>query len=58
MICDEYPCDQCIHMRKDLLDGWNPACDAYPNGIPSHVILQTDVTKLKECRNGIKYEPK
>ena len=26
--------------------------------VPVDIILRTDVTKLPECRNGVRYEPK
>lgn len=57
MICLDYGCDECIHKRENI-DGWKCACDAFPEGIPNDIILKTDVRKLKECNNGIKYEKK
>ena len=57
MICVDYPCDNCIHKRANI-DGWKCACDAYPEGIPTEVILYTDVSKTKECNNNIGYESK
>ena len=54
MIC-LHPCDECIHIHEKLVDGWKPACDAFPEGIPDSV-YEINVTKLKECNNGIKYE--
>ena len=55
MICIDYTCDLCIHRHAVLLDGWNVACDAFPNGIPKGW-LNVDVTALAECANGIKFE--
>lgn len=49
-------CERCKHLRP-LLDGWEMACDAFPEGLPRGFFMQ-DVTKLPECANGIKYEPK
>lgn len=49
-----HPCDECIHIRKTLKDGWIPCCDAFPDGIPDEV-WNKNVTKLKECKNGFKY---
>ena len=55
MISLDYSCDNCIHKRKNI-DGWKCACDAFPEGIPNDIILRTDVTKLEECNDGIKFE--
>ena len=55
MICVNYPCDRCIHIRPNI-DGWTAACDAFPDGIPSEILFHTDTTKLPECNNGIGYE--
>lgn len=57
MICVDYACDKCIHQRPNI-DGWKCACDAFPDGIPSNIILRTDPRDLKECNNGIKFEEK
>ena len=57
MICVDYPCGKCIHQRENI-DGWECACDAFPMGIPDKYYFDIDVTKLKECNNGIKFEAK
>ncbi len=51
------PCDKCIHQHKELFDGWLMACDAFPNGLPLEHIYP-DLEKLKECNNGIGFEPR
>lgn len=56
MICVNYPCMNCIHIRPNI-DGWKCACDAFPDGIPDKYLFFEDVTKLSECNNGIGYEP-
>ena len=57
MIYFDSPCERCKHIRP-LVDGWNMSCDAFPNGFPRYFLRDYDVTKLKECANGIKFEPK
>lgn len=57
MICIDYACDNCKHQRPNI-DGWNCACDAFPEGIPGEFMCYSDPKKLKECNNGIGYEPK
>lgn len=57
MICIDYPCQNCAHFLGKI-NSWQCGCDAFPDGIPSEIIVKTDVKKLKECNNGIKYEPK
>ena len=52
----ETQCDKCIH-RYPNIDGWKGCCEAFPNGWPPKWLFE-DKTKLKECNNGIKYEPK
>ena len=56
MICVDYPCDRCKHQRENI-DGWQCACDAFPDGIPDE-FFRTDPRKLTECNNGIKFEEK
>ena len=58
MILIDHPCDRCKHLFPDLLDGWNMACNAFPNGIPDKFFKDTNPSELTECNNGIKYEPK
>jgi hypothetical protein len=55
MICIDYPCDRCKNAFEEMLDGWNTACKAFPEGIPVK-FLKIDVTKLAECANGYKFE--
>lgn len=40
-----------------LKDGWRGCCDAFPDGWPKGW-LNKNKRDLKECNNGIKYEPK
>ena len=50
-------CSLCKHSRKIKIDNWIPTCDAFPNGQP----LDWDygrVKDIKECNNGIGFEPK
>ena len=56
MICIS-DCFECKHQRDELLDGWRPCCDAFPNGIPMDFDYSM-VKKTKECNNGIGFEPK
>ena len=53
----DYPCDRCKYSHNELLDGWKPACDAFPDGIPVSM-LHVKVEELPECNNGIKFEEK
>lgn len=48
-------CGYCKHILPDI-DGWIPACEAFPEGIPDEILFYADVTKLPECNNGIKFE--
>jgi len=57
LIVVDWVCDSCKHEHDELIDGWNVSCEAFPNGMPKGW-PSLDVTKLKECANGIKYEPK
>ena len=61
MICVDYTCDKCKHRFEELADGWKPACEAFPDGIPNKFFLSRNGIRLN-CRNvinnGIKYEPK
>lgn len=56
MICVDYPCDDCIHKREKI-DDWKPACDAFPEGTPDEFLFRKS-KEIKECNNGIGYEPK
>lgn len=58
MIILETACDECVHYRGKV-NRWNVGCDAFPEGIPKGFdITKIDVKKLRECNNGIKFEPK
>ena len=57
MIYLNLPCDQCAHKRENI-DGWKCACDAFPDGIPIDLMFKSDPSKLSECNNGIGYEKK
>lgn len=48
-------CVTCKHQR-DLLDGWEFCCDAFPEGAPYDFKFGL-VKQMKECNNGIGYEP-
>ncbi len=58
MIYIDEGCSKCRHRFKNLLDGWKTACDAYPNGIPTEIIIDSDVRTLDECAPGYKWEPR
>ncbi len=55
MIYVEHPCDNCKYQRENI-DGWKCACDAFPEGLPRGFLFEGDI--MKECNNGIRYEPK
>ena len=57
MICVGYDCDYCKNMFKDKIDGWKTHCKAFPDGIPSNYFFKLNPSELKECNNGIGYEP-
>lgn len=44
-------CDNCKNCR--IIDGWNMACDAYPEGLPR------DISEINpyNCGNSVHYEP-
>lgn len=50
-------CDECKNKLPELIDGWNPACKAFPNGIADKM-RRADPRKLPECANGYKFEPR
>jgi hypothetical protein len=50
-------CDECVHCRRELVDGWKPACDAFPNGTPTSYLFLLDPAELPECADGIRFEP-
>ena len=58
MICIGYTCDKCKHEYNQLFDGWKPACDAFPDGIPGDLYFEIEPTDKKECNNGIGFELK
>lgn len=49
-------CANCKHALP-LKDGWIDCCDAFPNGVPFDFDY-SKVKEIKECNNGIGYEPK
>ncbi len=55
--CPVPVCPSCIHC-KDNDDISTPlCCDAFPDGIPKDYLFgPVQVTDLKECNNGYKYE--
>jgi hypothetical protein len=57
LILLEVRCDECAHCRKELVDGWKAACDAFPNGTPLDYLFRIDPAELPECANGIGFEP-
>lgn len=56
MICVN-DCGWCKHINDKKLDGWRPCCEAFPDGIPFDFDY-SKVKEIKECNNGIGYEPK
>ena len=61
MICTGYVCDKCVHEHKELLNGWDVSCDAFPNGnIPESIYFYANEGDeiIKNCANGIGFEPK
>lgn len=50
-----YDCDSC----KNLIEIKNGmfSCKAFPNGVPFEH-MDRDLKKIKQCNNGIGYEPK
>lgn len=55
--CPVPDCPCCVHC-KDRIDKSKPlCCDAFPEGIPfDYLFGPVQVTMLKECNNGFKYE--
>ena len=49
-------CRNCKHKRP-LKDGWDFCCDAFPNGMAPRDFPFGKVKEMKECNNGIGYEP-
>lgn len=56
MLCIGYLCDDCIHHRKEKVDGWLCTCDAFPDGIPPKHQVYATLETAKNCNNGIGYE--
>lgn len=52
-----FSCANCKYLREKLKNGWKVCCDAYPDGIPSKVLLHTEREDLKDCGNGFRYDP-
>lgn len=46
-------CAWCKHYNG-LIDGWLPACKAFPEGLPSPKIF--DPKEDVECNNGVRFE--
>ncbi|MDR1328604.1 MAG: glutamyl-tRNA amidotransferase [Oscillospiraceae bacterium] len=57
MIAVDARCDSCANCHSELLDGWKPACEAFPDGIPADFYLRIDPAELPECADGIGFEP-
>ena len=55
MICID-DCGSCKYERP-LKDGWKFVCDAFSDGSPKNFPFGK-VKQIKECNNGIGYEPK
>lgn len=54
-------CGHCIHkLKSGGLDGEGWACRAFPDGIPSDVVLSDEIRHDKHLPddNGFKYDPK
>ena len=50
-------CDFCNNYFRDSNNEYHYSrCKAFPDGIPATHMFGQDVTKLKECANGYKYE--
>ena len=58
MVIIDEGCSKCKHRYKELIDGWNLACEAYPKGVPVEICVKSDVRKLKERAPGFKWAPK
>lgn len=56
MVIIDARCDSCVHCHPNLVDGWKPACDAFPDGTPAKYRLHIDPAELPECANGIGFE--
>ena len=50
-------CCNCKH-KKPLKDGWDFCCDAFPDGMVPKTFPFGKVRELKECNNGIGFEPR
>ena len=51
-------CQECKNFHKELLDGWDIACNAFPEGIPTKYINDVAGSELPECANGFRFEDK
>ena len=49
-------CDACARMRNGLIDGWLPACEAFPDGIPGDFMLSNDARVV--CGNEVGFKEK
>lgn len=50
-------CGRCENILDYKIDGYIPACKAFPEGIPRY-LLKEDVRNIEECNNGFKYKDK
>lgn len=48
-------CAVCKHNRDEMVDGWIPTCDAFPDGWPKGFDYMS-TKEGKECANGIAFE--
>lgn len=51
-LCDCDFCKNCFGVKNG-----HPLCNAFPDGIP-YEHMDKDLKQLKECNNGIGYEPR
>ena len=49
-------CGNCKRLRVDK-ENYVAYCEAYPKGIPNEWLLNGRPEKVKECNNGIGYDP-
>ena len=56
VITVNHPCTRCINSFDIEGDYGSSRCKAFPEGIPYEFLWKKDVTKLKECNNGYKFE--
>lgn len=55
--CPVPDCPSCVHCMDNDDINTPLCCDAFPDGIPvDYLFGPVQVTMLKECNNGFKYE--